>query len=134
MSRICTKYFRRTEDAGERRGSRKGVELLTYCCLGNSTKCSSSSSRPYLSLLPLLLLRPSLPAPFPRIFLLFSFSFLADSYRRAVSLRRIVGVASTSSRYSFKRIRSYAHATSIVFKFIGKFASRSRFEVISFSA
>lgn len=34
---------------------RKGVELLTYCYLGNSTKCSSSSSCLHLPLLPLLL-------------------------------------------------------------------------------
>lgn len=34
----------------------KGVELLTYCYLGNSTKCSSSSSCLHLSLLPLPLL------------------------------------------------------------------------------
>ena len=31
---------------GDERGWREGVELLTYCYLGNSTKCSSATLRP----------------------------------------------------------------------------------------
>lgn len=72
--------------------SREEVELLTYCCLGNSTKCSSSSSRPHLSLL-LCFLHSFSPH--------LCYSLLNSSRtlpcRRAVSLHR--GVAST---YSWK--------------------------------
>lgn len=90
----------------------KGVELLTYCYLGNSTKCSSPTPSPCRRLS--LFLRFSLSSPFLHspstpsfsfacfFSLVHPFSFLSCSvhslfYGRAASLQRgSVGVASIS--------------------------------------
>lgn len=111
---------------------------MTYCCLGNSTKCSSSSSRPHLSLLPLPL---SLPAPFLHIFVVLFFSFTPRGLllTGVLSVRTVILSVSRAphwrgTRSSIRTRSSRVRATSLVFEFAGKFVSRSQFEVISSSA
>lgn len=106
----------------------KGVELLTYCYLGNSTKCSSPTPSPCRRLS--LFLRFSLSSPFLHspstpsfslacfFSLVHPFSFLSCSvhslfYGRAASLQRgSVGVASISrTKKKLPSFRGCTHAS-----------------------
>lgn len=103
---------------------RKGVELLTYCCLGNSTKCSSNA----LLLVRIYLCRCFVPPsqhPFPASSLFHSSRI--PPYSRAVSLHRgIVGVASTSLGNSLRRMRSSCDVNCIRIRWKIRLVSWSR--------